>query len=323
MCSLGIKCVLVLLAFSQAASAGPLRDRIKAALGKKQEASEAVSEHTISIDGIERTYLVHLPKNHDAGKATPLVLALHGGGGSAKIQSKEEYYHLISKSDEAGFIAVFPNGYSRFPSGILATWNAGNCCGNARDKKVDDVKFLREVVKQVSAKFKVDPKRVYATGMSNGGMMSYRLACEMADVLAGIASVAGTDGTLSCSPSRPISLLHIHAKNDDHVLFNGGAGENAFRDKSKVAEFTSVPATIEKWVKLNGCAPSPKRVLEKEGVYCDEYSGCKNDVHVKLCVTEDGGHSWPGGKKPRDQSATPSTRISANDVIWEFFGGSR
>ncbi|MDN8872721.1 prolyl oligopeptidase family serine peptidase, partial [Staphylococcus aureus] len=86
-------------------------------------------------------------------------------------------------------------------------------------------------------------KRVYATGMSNGGMMAYRLACEASDIFKAIAAVAGTDNTLSCTPAKPISILHIHAKDDDHVLFAGGAGKEAFRDLSQVTEFMSVPKT--------------------------------------------------------------------------------
>ena len=152
--------------------------------------------------------------------------------------------------------------------------------------------------------------------MSNGGMMSYRLACELPEVFKGIAAVAGTDGTTDCHPSKAVSILHIHAKDDDHVLFNGGAGSKA-AEKSKITDFTSVPATIEKWVKENKCS-GIKRILSVPGAYCDQYTVCKHGAKVQLCVTESGGHSWPGGKKPRGQDET-SKAISANDVIWIFF----
>ena len=146
------------------------------------------------------------------------------------------------------------------------------------------------------------------------GATSYRLACEMSDVFKAIASVAGTDNTKTCSPKTPISVLHIHARNDELELFDGGAG----RKSSKVTPFVSVPNSIAKWVKFNGCSATPKRVFENTGAYCDAYSQCRGGVEVKLCVTETGGHSWPGGKKPRGDAPT-STALSATDVISEFF----
>jgi polyhydroxybutyrate depolymerase len=156
--------------------------------------------------------------------------------------------------------------------------------------------------------------------MSNGGMMAYRLACEASDVFKAVVAVAGTDNTIECHPKKPLSILHIHAKDDDHVLFAGGAGENAFRDKSMVTEFVSVPKTIEKWVGLEHCESKPQKILEKPGAYCERYK-CQSEVAIQLCVTESGKHSWPGGEKPRMGlvGGTPSKAISANDVMWDFF----
>lgn len=172
------------------------------------------------------------------------------------------------------------------------------------------------MLQDIESKFTIDTKRIFATGMSNGGIMSYRLACEMADTFRAIASVAGTDGMSMCNPARPISVLHIHAKNDDHVLFEGGTGAEAFRDLDKVAEFTSVADTIALWVKRDHMNPVPKRV-EVSGAYCDLYTSVENQAQVKLCVTETGGHSWPGSRAVRGKS--PSHAIIANDVIWDFF----
>lgn len=166
----------------------------------------------------------------------------------------------------------------------------------------------------------IDRNRVFATGMSNGGMMSYRLACEAADIFKAVAPVAGTDGTSRCAPNRPVSVLHIHARNDDHVLFNGGAGKGEFQDETWVTEFVSVPDTIARWVERNRCQGTPKRVLEVKGATCDLYSSCAGGAKVGLCVTEDGAHSWPGGYKPAGRAKQPpSQAISANDVMWDFF----
>lgn len=230
-----------------------------------------------------------------------------------KIQATDEFYKQISKSEETGSISVFPNGYSKFKSGSFATWNAGHCCGDARDKNLDDVTFFKTMVKNLGQQLNIDPKKIYATGMSNGGMMSYRLACEMSDTFTAIAAVAGTDNTTDCKPTRPISILHIHAKDDDHVKFEGGAGAKA-APAEKITNFKSVPATVAKWVEFNKCDSKPIKV----GSYCELYEKCKDGVKVELCVTPTGGHSWPGGKKPRGEEETFKD-LSANDVMWDFF----
>ena len=272
----------------------------------------------VKHDGEDRKYKIHVPKSYTGAVKTPVIVALHGGGGDMDYMGNDKYYGLITSSEKYGFIVVFPNGYSRFKSGKLATWNGGTCCGSARDKKIDDVGFIRKVVENVKAQLNIDAGRIYATGMSNGGIMSYRLACEATDLFKAIAPVAGTDNMPKCNPTRPISVLHIHALNDDHVLFNGGAGEKSFRDKSQVTEFVSVPDTVNLWVKRNSCEGQPKRVLQNDGAYCDLYANCSGGTQVKLCATKDGAHSWPGGYKPRG-SEQPSKAISANDVMWKFF----
>ncbi|TGK87714.1 poly(3-hydroxybutyrate) depolymerase [Leptospira noumeaensis] len=331
--------VLSLIFFStESCSRGWLRSKIKERFQTRMEekpAPIASSDLTTKIEtpgdytftfshgGFPRYYKVHVPKSYVTNKQAPLLFVLHGGGGDMEIQANEDYYHQISKSEENGYIVLFPNGYSKFKSGKIATWNAGNCCADARDQKIDDVGFIKEILEHATKQLYIDKTKVYVTGMSNGAMMSYRLACEMTDKFAAITTVAGTDNTITCNPTKPISILHIHAKDDDKVLFYGGAG-NSFKDRNLVTDFVSVPNTISKWVKFNQCNTTPKRVLEEPGVTCDEYGECKDGVKVKLCVTESGGHSWPGGKKPSlfFGSATPSTAIKANDAMWEFFKGN-
>jgi polyhydroxybutyrate depolymerase len=314
---------------------GSLRDRIKQRVVERREGrqdNEIDSAGALKIqkpgdytrllqhDGLARSYRIHVPKQYQASKSAPLVLAFHGGGGDMDYMAKDEYYGLISKSDAEGFVVVFPNGYSKFKSGKFATWNAGACCASARDNNIDDVGFVRKMIASLTRELNINRQMIFATGMSNGGMMSYRLACEMSDTITAIAAVAGTDNTIDCQPRKPVSILHIHATNDDRVLFNGGAGKK-FRDESKVTDFISVPDSVKKWVTQNHCQSTPLQTLEKPGAYCEKYAQCKGGVAVQLCVTDTGGHSWPGGTKPRG-SESPSQVISANDVMWDFFTSS-
>jgi polyhydroxybutyrate depolymerase len=296
-----------------------LRERLKARL-EQRRADKAAEPKTGGLQELQvqgRKVLVHLPAGYDATRPAPLVLAFHGGGGHAEHMA--ENYGLQQKADEAGFVVAFPNGYSKLPAAKFATWNAGGCCGDARDKGSDDVGFARAVVTAIQGRYSIDASRVFATGMSNGGMLSHRLACEAADVFRAVASVAGTDATASCTPSRPISVLHIHAKDDDHVLFNGGAGPNAFRDESKVMSFVSVPETVARWVQRDRCAAPAQRVLDKPGASCEAYSGCAGGTRVQLCTTDTGGHSWPGAGSARRGKEAPSQALNANDEIWRFF----
>jgi polyhydroxybutyrate depolymerase len=323
--------VIASFASHSVAEDGPLRQRLRERMLQRQQQKPApeastdterritrAGDHTFSIqhDGLTRLYRVHVPTKLNLEAPAPMLLALHGGGGNMAYQADDANYGLVAKSEQEGFVVVFPNGYSRFKSGQLATWNAGSCCGAARDDKVDDVGFIRQVVATVSRQLRIDPKRIYATGMSNGAMMSYRLACEMPEVFAAVAAVAGTDNTIDCRPASPVSVLHIHARNDTHVLFDGGAGPGV-PNLAAVTNFRSVPATVSRWTTVNGCTAAPRRVLDKSGAYCELHSGCIGDSRVELCVTDQGGHSWPGAKKTRGEPA--SQAISANDLMWDFF----
>ena len=140
--------------------------------------------------GRQREALVHVPTSFNGVRQLPVLLALHGGGGSASLIASDAY-GLRAKADEAGFIAVFPNGVGALGGTALATWNAGHCCGSARDKQIDDVGYLRALVEHLQRRLPIDRQRIYATGMSNGGMMAHRLACDAADLVAGVAAVAG------------------------------------------------------------------------------------------------------------------------------------
>ncbi len=300
-------------------------------------------EQSLQHAGRERRYRVHVPQavapstqpantlaNTPASppasppaKALPLVLAFHGGGGHAAFMADDDRYGLITQAERAGFVVVFPNGFSRLPGGRLATWNAGDCCGAARDQGSDDVGFVRALIAQLRRQLPLDDTRIFATGMSNGAMFSYRLACEMADTFRAVAAVAGTEALADCRPTRPVPLLHLHARNDSHVLFDGGAGPDAFHDRRQVMEFVSVPDTVARWVHRNHSRAEPLRSLERPGAWCDTYPASSTDpalsAPVRLCVTEGGGHSWPGPHRVRRGKEPASTALVAEEEIWRFF----
>jgi polyhydroxybutyrate depolymerase len=275
--------------------------------------------YAIEHGGLARQLMVHVPKSYDGSKPVPLLLSFHGGGAHMAWQASDERYGQISASEKEGFVVVFPNGYSRLPGGKLATFNAGGCCGPAKANDVDDVGFARAIVGHVSRQLNIDGQRVFATGFSNGAMLTHRLACEASDLFRAIAPVAGTDNTSGCKPRQPVAVLIIHARNDDHNRYDGGAGEKSV-DRRNMAASTSVPETLNRWLSRNACSRTPQRVLERAGASCDRYGGCQGGVSVAICITERGTHSWPGAQQSRS-TEPPSQAISANDVMWDFFQG--
>ena len=271
-------------------------------------------DHAFAIQhgGLTRTYVVHVPPSYNLASPAPLVLLLHGGAANADMVGNEPAYGIKTKSDREGFIAVFPNG-----SGQPASWNAGDCCGAARAQNVDDVGFIRQVVTHVFRQMSIERGRIFAAGFSDGGMMVYRLACEMPEVLKAVVSVAATDRTRTCNPGNPVSVLHIHAKNDPQVPFAGAARPDAAAQPA-TPRAISVPDTAAKWAQLNGCAAQPRHILDKDGAYCEAYSYCRGQAEVQLCATDSGGHSWPGGKPSRGV-ASGSQALSATNLMWDFF----
>jgi polyhydroxybutyrate depolymerase len=224
---------------------------------------------------------------------------------------------LNRKADEVGFISVYPNGTG---SNSSFTWNGGNCCGWAMQNRVDDVAFTGALLDDLMRAYPVDPRRVYATGMSNGAVMAYRLASELSERIAAIAPVAGAVGTESNRPRRPVSVLHFHGTKDGYIPFLGGKGEKSLSGTN----FCSVDQSIQTWVKLNGCDESPKAdTLSKDGdemrVTRKTYGGGKDAAEVALVVIEGGGHTWPGRKSPAATLGKSATNVSANDLMWDFF----
>ncbi len=269
------------------------------------------------VDGLVRRYSIHIPPGLKPDAPAPVVLLLHGAAMNAELMV--QFCGMNAKSDAAGFVAVYPNGTGT--AGLFLTWNAGGLPLGMAKGKPDDVRFLRALLDDLATVVPVDPVRVHAAGLSNGGMMCYRLAAEMSDRIASIAPVAGTNTIPAPVPLRPVPVLHFHGTSDAIVPFAGppkmGAGGWSF---------ASVADSLSVWRKLNACPEPAAEALLPDKSPDDGTTASRktwgpgtSGAEVGLVEIKGGGHTWPGqvplvpfiGKSSRD--------ISANDIIWEFF----
>jgi polyhydroxybutyrate depolymerase len=280
-------------------------------------------EHTrtIAVGDLQRRYRVHVPKKYDAAKPTPVVVVFHGGGGNP--ESMVRLSGMNAKSDEAGFIVVYPFGSGLDPERGL-TFNGGGCCGYAMENKVDDVAFTRALLDDLAKVANVDTNRVFATGLSNGGIMSHFVASELSDRIAAIAPVGGPLMMDAPNAKRPVPVMHFHGTGDEFAPFKGGFGKGGAGGKG-VTDFKSVDHTIQRWVKANGCKPEPEIIAlpdkADDGMKCTRktWSGGKDGSEVVLIEIENGGHTWPGNEPIVAMLGKSTKDISANDLMWEFF----
>ena len=262
----------------------------------------------VSLGGVERRYVVHVPGSYDGTQHVPVVLVLHGSGGNANEAARIS--GMSVKSDAEGFVAVYPEG-----AGRSQTFNAGRCCGVAGRGNVDDVSFLRAVVAAVSANYTVDPHRIYAAGMSNGAMMAYRLGCEMSDVLAAIAPVAGAL-EIDCAPAQPVSAIVFHGTGDAIVPYNGGRVVNP--PQGMAPDYEPVSTAIGQWATIAGCTGATDEQVSAS-VVRQVRTGCLAGYGVELYTVDGGGHAWPGGEPGWAGGDVPTTEVVATDLIWDFF----
>jgi polyhydroxybutyrate depolymerase len=288
--------------------------------GCVSQASESLGpgEHRRSLQfgGQTRSFVVHIPPIYDGQRPIPVVLAFHGGMTDADYMAR--FSGLGRKADDAGFVAVFPNGSGE--NERMLTWNGGNCCGYAARNGVDDVGFVAQLLDDLAKLVRLDEKRVFAAGMSNGAVMSYRLADELSDRIAAIAAVGGPMGNETCNPKRPVPIVHFHGTKDEYAPYEGGRGRRSISG----THFLSVGHTVGTWVKANGCQTEPvvETVIEDDDgmkVVRSTYAGGREASEVVLYTIEGGGHTWPG-RNPRVSFLGNSTKkFSANDTLWEFF----
>ena len=278
-------------------------------------AQQGDEERSVAVGAATRTYRLHVPAGAPPG-ALPLVVVFHGGGGNAR--NAAHMSGMDAKADREKFIVAYPNGSGRMKDALL-TWNTWQCCGYALDNCSDDVAFVRAMVEAIARDHAIDRKRIFATGMSNGGMMTYRVGCEMADVFAAIAPVAGALDTDDCRPSGPVSLIAFHGKADQHVPFDGGVPARTV-DLRHPRVDKPVAFAIDFWRRQDRCEEAPAR--EKKGSVLHEAYRCPaTSTSVELYAIDGQGHAWPGGEKGirAGNVDAPTTEISATDLMWDFF----
>jgi polyhydroxybutyrate depolymerase len=282
---------------------------------------QTLSVHTsfadkITVDGIERTYILHIPKSLDNTKPAPLVFALHGGGGTAKKMNTLTKFNKVS--DEYGFILCYPQGIDKH-------WNDGRMVNitHIDGVEVNDVKFFSLLIDTLLEKYNIDSARIYSCGISNGGMMSFRLGCELSSKIAAIAPVAISMSEYlysSCSPGKPVPVLLIFGTEDPLVPYEGGS------ISFNRGEVVSVKKTVEFWVKNNVCNETPVVTEidnEDDGTSVKKlvYSGSTARNEVVYYHIPGGGHTWPGGWQylPKLIVGRTSKEFNASEVIWKWF----
>ncbi|NUQ11647.1 MAG: prolyl oligopeptidase family serine peptidase [Gemmatimonadaceae bacterium] len=281
-------------------------------------------EFTLRHEGRRRTYLVHVPPG--AGAALPVLVAFHGGGGNAG--GFQLYAELDRLADRERFLVVYPNGTGRLVTRLL-TWNAGDgCCGYALNNGVDDVGYAVAVVEDLGRRTSIDRRRVYATGHSNGGIMSHRLAAERAGFVAAIAPVAGSLDLRSFAPVRAVPVMQIHSVDDPRALYEGGLGP-PFPGTDNRVMHQPVQAGLDRWIVANGCATRPDtldRRAESHGGATHRamllaWRGCRGGAEVRHWKLTGPGHAWPGDARPPGGEAISgpqTTVVRAADEVWAF-----
>ncbi len=248
-----------------------------------------------------RTFAVHVPATYDPTVPMPVVLNFHGFNSNAPQEISLS--HMNAKADAAGFVVIYPEG-----TGTQQSWNAGACCGDAASQKKDDVGLVGAILDKVQDRLCVDAKRVYATGMSNGGFMAHRLACEMSTRIAAVAPVAAVLGITACNPVRPVPVMHFHGTLDPIVPYLG----------SPLLGFPSAAETFDGWAKRESCTGSPIETYRKIDTHCATFATCAQGSEITLCTVDGGGHTWPGGM-PVPVLGYTSPNLSATDAMWDFF----
>ncbi len=252
----------------------------------------------LPVNGTIREFITHVPPDYQPGVQMPLVINLHGRGGS--MYEQEMISHMNTKADEEGFIVVSPQALGQ-PS---TWWPAPGPKGQ------EDLEFFEELISTLKSQHSIDPTRIYVTGFSNGGAMANRLACTMSEKIAAIASVAGAHPQMeTCEPTLPVAVLVIHGTDDPIIPYEGDGDY-----------LPSIPAWIAAWAQRNQCELTPVVDHAHGTVNRESWGDCAGNASVMSYTIDGGGHVWPGsGFGPGPYLDGPAPDVYATDIIWDFF----
>jgi polyhydroxybutyrate depolymerase len=256
----------------------------------------------------KRRYLLYVPESYDPSKPTPLIISMHGFIEWPDHQRQISHWNKLA--DENGFIVVYPMG-----TGLPLRWGTLSRPGS-EDRAQRDVRFISDLIDKLETEYNIDPARIYANGLSNGGGMAFLLACKMADRIAAIGGVAGAYSTpwSECNPSRPVPAIVFHGDVDLIVPYAGGSvSRTGFT-------FPAIADWVAAWANHNGCASQPVTLSDRGEVSGIRYTGCNQNADVEFYTVHGGGHSWPGGKGlPKFIVGHTTQDIDATRMMWDFF----
>lgn len=261
---------------------------------------------TLVSAGEDRAYLLYVPASYDPSVPTPLVISIHGFAEWPAHQMQTTRWNDLA--DEYGFIVVYPAG-TRLPM----RWRTRGAPGSATDP-AQDITFLSDLITTLERDYNIDPRRIYANGLSNGGGMSFVLSCALSERIAAVGIVSGAllYPWEDCRPTRPVPALIFHGTADEIVPFEGGPSRSFHVPFPVISEWVSTYAS------RNGCAPTPQALPTQADVSGVAYTGCAADV--VYYVINGGGHSWPGGVPlPAWIVGYTSPNIDATRAMWDFF----
>ena len=274
----------------------------------------------IKSGGYDRVAIVHIPTGYTPDKKLPLVLTFHGAAGDPEIMLKHSGW--AAKADKEGFLVVAPVGLPalpRLPADARknpSLWNSGQLNPRSPRAAIDDVAFIRQLLDDMKRRVPYDENRVYCTGHSNGGAMTFRLATELSERFAAVGTVAGLMAVENPRPKKPLPTLYILGTKDPFMPLAGGEvkGPWGARQNRPVGEMLS------KWAEAIGCDKQPKVVAEANEVRKVEYRSKTNGPSLTVLYLEGHGHQWPGGVQPLPESIMGPFRskLNATDTIWEF-----
>jgi polyhydroxybutyrate depolymerase len=300
-----------------------LTDAIAVSPQQRKPLQHGTLQHTMRFDGIERTYLVHVPLKYDGKTRVPVVIMLHGFGGNSKNGLEQGKW--VEKSEQEGFLAIGLDGTLKHPTQRESflnnprSWNSGGLTNNS-ENMADDVGFINAAIDQVGADFSVDTNRIYVTGFSNGAAMTFRVGVELSDRIAAIAPVANSLLTNSDRLKYPVALLMIWGTADPLNPIDGGQVRRA----GKISFRPSAIDSWKKWGQLLHCSLTPQTIqtiYDRNGVKGQKFISCEANSEAAFYTIDGMGHNWPGGRNvlPERIVGKKSNAIDATDLIWEFF----